>query len=44
MRSSSMRFWLSEADTAMIAQTEMAETTTMLASLVRIVKRLSRLI
>src|SRR5665213_423706 len=44
IRSSRMRLWLSEADSAMIAQTVSADSATMLASLVRIFNRLSRFI
>src|SRR5882762_9814478 len=43
-RSSIMRLWLSEADTATVANTVSAARTTMLASLVRIFNRLSRFI
>ena len=41
MRSSYIRFWLIQADTATIALTASVERTTMAASLVRILKRLS---
>src|SRR6202795_137250 len=42
IRSSNMRRSLSEAESAMMAQTVSADSTTMLASFVRILKRLSR--